>query len=475
MTRDKISFVLDGQQKKVAFTELAPTTTVLNYLRSLPGHKGVKEGCAEGDCGACTVVMAEKGADGKLSYKGYNSCLVFLPMVEGKQLITVEEVGKSDSLHPIQKAMVETDGSQCGYCTPGFIMSMLALYKNSHKPSRAEIDDALTGNLCRCTGYRPIIEAAAQACVNHGKDHFAETEPLVIKLLDSIERDDIDIQTPEQQYFRPASLGKALELRTSHPDALLITGATDIALRVTKSHEVLEKIIDLSGIESLKKIEVTEEGITFGAGASLEAVRQQSKEKLPALYDCLSVFGSVMIRNLASLGGNLGTSSPIGDTPPILMAYDATVILTGPNGNREVPVREFITGYRAHVTAKNEIIHSIQVPFPGTDTHIKWYKVSKRKDLDISTVSAGFRLNKDSSGRAGEIHLYYGGMAAQTQRASKAESFLEGKPWSRSAIEGAMDILAEDFFPISDARASAEGRRVIARNLLLKFWVETSF
>ncbi len=477
MIQSTIQFVLDNKIVEIDFknSPYTPTTTVLNYLRSLPNHKGTKEGCAEGDCGACSVVLASINAEGNLTYKACDSCLIFLPMLQGKQLITVENVGTSDQMHPVQKAMVDTDGSQCGYCTPGFIMSMFALYKNHQNPSREVIDDALTGNLCRCTGYRPIIEAAIQSCVNEGKDHFEEKENEVKQLLYHIQHHQrsIHIYTEKQTYFQPKNLKDALGLRRQKPEALLINGATDLALKVTKNKELLPSLIDLSGIQELQQIEDLGKNIIIGSGATLEEIKNYCQEILPALYDTLAVFGSLQIRNLATMGGNLGSASPIGDTPPILMAYDASVIVQSVRGERTIRLLDFITGYRATLLEKDEIITHILVPKPAENVHVKWYKISKRKDLDISTVSAGFRLELDEDEVVKDIRLVYGGMAAMTKRAKEAEEYLLGKRWERSHIEHAMGLIDQAFTPISDARSSKDGRRVMARNLLMKFWVET--
>jgi xanthine dehydrogenase small subunit len=474
-----ISFVLDNKIQTLTFSEqLSPTTTALNYLRNSPVHKGVKEGCAEGDCGACTVVIGELGADKKMLYKAIDSCLVFLPMLNGKQLITVENLmqrgGNTELLHPVQKEMVESNGSQCGYCTPGIIMSIFSLYKTENNPTKETIEDTLTGNLCRCTGYKPIIEAAAKACVNNGEDHFKKNEQHVIDLLTQIKEEShsVDILTSKQKYFQPKTKGEALELRNRMPNSVLISGATDVALRVTKRHDLLEEIIDISNIYELKKCTKTDYVIKFGAGMSLEDVKTISKRELPALNEALTVFGSKQIRTLATFGGNLGSGSPIGDTLPVLMAYNADIKLQSIEGERIVNMNNYVLSYRVTARKPNELITKVIIPKPAEGTIVKFYKVSKRKDLDISTVSAGFSVCKEKN-KVSAITLAYGGMAAVTRRASKAEAFLLGNEWTRNNIEEAMELIAGEFTPISDARSGAEFRSVAAKNLLLKFWNET--
>lgn len=477
-----IAFVLDDKIKIIDFAKtpsLKPTTTVLNYLRSLPGHKGVKEGCSEGDCGACTVVLGEMNGEGMIKYTAVDSCLVFLPMIHGKQIVTVENLSPKtvnpDELHPVQKYMVNQFGSQCGYCTPGFIMSLFALYKNHKNPSREVILDSLTGNLCRCTGYQPIIDAAQEACKEGTDDRFTQKEPYIYELLEDISNatETISIVTDKQKYFRSVSIQDALELRLEYPEAIIVNGSTDIALRQTKKNELLKEIIDISGIGELKNFREEKDRFVFGAGMSLESVKRESEKKFPALYGILKVFGSLQIRSLASIGGNIGSASPIGDTLPVLIAYDASVMLKNLKGEREMKLKDFIKGYRKTDLQKDEIISEVKIPFTNKNVIVKSYKVSKRKDLDISTVSAAFRLNLDKENVVNEIVMAYGGMAAFTKEATAAEEFVTGKKWNRETVENAMEIIYSEFEPLSDARAGMEFRRIAAKNLLMKFYMET--
>jgi xanthine dehydrogenase small subunit len=370
--------------------------------------------------------------------------------------------------------MVETNGSQCGYCTPGIIMALFALYKNSDHPSRPEIDDALTGNLCRCTGYKPIVEAAAQACIHNGSDHLTENESHIVQLLQSISNESVSINTGLQTYFRPTTLPEALAFKRDHPNAIVICGSTDVALRVTKKHELLKEILDLSDIEGFRTIKEEEDSLSIGAAASLNSIMPVIRNEFPALFDMLSVFGSQQIRNLATLGGNVGTASPIGDTLPVLMAYNARVVLESLQGKREVHINDFIKGYRETDRRADELITAVIIPKVQVGTTVKSYKVSKRKDLDIATVSGGFRLQLNRRNHVVEsIRLAYGGMADRVKRARTAEQFLIGKKWERDTVEQTMPLIDQEFTPISDARGSAEFRSVAARNLLLKFWSET--
>ena len=473
-----IKFILDNEIVSIDFNKdstLSPTTTLLKYLRTLPNHKGTKEGCAEGDCGACTVVIAELDTNNKISYKAVNSCLVFLPMIHGKQVITIENIEESGKLHPIQKLFIDKHASQCGFCTPGFIMSSFSLYKSGSYITDAVIEDSLAGNLCRCTGYRPIFDTVQDVLSDIKPDHFSAHEDTTISQLLKIrkEQESVLIKTNNQLYFLPFTLTEAVEYKHKNTDALIINGATDTALKVTKKNEIISHIIDISHLDDLRKIEYNEDSIVIGSNLNLNKVRDLVALDYDALYDILNVFGSKQIRNLAGLGGNIGSASPIGDTLPVLMAYDASVILISKKGKREIVLEDFIVDYRKTKLADDEIIHSIRLPKTKPDIIVKAYKISKRKDLDISSVSAGFKL-KLRNNTVDELCLFFGGMAAKTKRAFNTEEFIKGKEWTIKTIEAAKEVLLNEFEPLSDARANADGRKIMAANLLEQFWFEST-
>ena len=474
--KDKISFLLNHDLVEINFNEGAeftPTTTVLQYLRAT-GSVGTKEGCAEGDCGACTVVLASLEGQ-NIRYDTYVSCLLLLPKLHGKHLITVEGVGETHSLHPVQQAMVDYDGSQCGYCTPGFVMSLFGLYKSPAPIGKDEIADALTGNLCRCTGYRAIIDAAESACQHQESDQFTRKEPEVRRWLAQAQEEgnSVSIDMGEAVYFMPNSLEEALQIKAKQPNILLVNGASDVGLLITKKNKSLPAILDLSAIDRLKALSEDDHLVTIGAGVTLEQAKAYCHNKFPALYDTMVVFGSRQIRNAATFGGNLGSASPIGDSLPTLMAYDAQVVLASVRGERQMLLADFVVGYRNTDLSPDEVIVAIKIPKLSKSTVVKWYKVSKRKDLDISSVSGGFRLSLNPDGTVASLALYYGGMAAKVARAKHVEDALIGKPWNEDVVWEAAKLVKDDFSPITDARAGKEGRAMMAQNLIIRLWQDT--
>ncbi len=471
-----ISFVLDGRIVSIDFrreSRYTPTTTVLEYLRTLPEHQGVKEGCAEGDCGACTVVAGELRPDGRVSYRAVNSCLMFLPMLHRRHLITIENVApQQGELHPIQRAMVDWHASQCGFCTPGMVMSLYALWLSGGTPSHEELTDALTGNLCRCTGYRPILSAAESALSARRDGDRGKSIDTVAQMLGEIDAGPRSLSSEDCMYEQPVTIPAAIKVLERHPDTVIVHGGTDIGLRVTKSHSKIHRILDLSRIPALREFSVSGEEARLGSGLTLTDVRNACGGEFPALAKVCGTFGSRQVRNLATLGGNLGTASPVGDSIPVLMAYDARVHLQGPGGARALPISKFITSYRTTARLATEIITGVTLPRPPEHAMVDFCKVSRRPDVDIATVSAAFRIEKGTGGSVSRAIVAFGGMDALPRRATKAEEALAGRIWSRETVERAAATLEQEFHPISDVRGSAEFRMAAAKNLMLRFWLE---
>ena len=469
---NKIEFVFNNKLTTIDFDseDYSPNSTLLQYIRSKDDTKGTKEGCNEGDCGACTVVIVEK-INGKLNFKAINSCVMFLPSIHGKQVITIEELGNENILHPIQQIFVDKHASQCGFCTPGFIMSLFAQKAQKINSTKEELIEAVQGNLCRCTGYRPIVVAAediAKVSDLSQFSTFADEEKI-----DSINtKDTITIKKDGYEYYIPFTFEEALRLRKSHPDATISSGGTDLVLKVTKRKEKIYKIIDITMISEIKNIEQNTANFTIGAGTCIEDIYQYSKDKIKPLAEMLSVFGAKQIRNRASIGGNIATASPIGDTLPILLALNASIIVKNTEKERIIKLSDFITGYRQTTLKQDELIYKVIIPKIGDNKIIKSYKISKRTHLDISTVSAGFML-KLNNNIVEDIILAYGGMAAMPKRAKKTEQHLIGKEWKESNILKAAEILKEEFTPLTDARSAADSRKIIAKNLLIKFYEDS--
>ncbi|WFS16875.1 xanthine dehydrogenase small subunit [Pseudomonas sp. 905_Psudmo1] len=450
---------------------LDPNVTVLNYLREHVGKTGTKEGCASGDCGACTVVVGELDGD-RVRYRTLNSCLTFVSSLHGKQLITVEDLKHQGKLHSVQQAMVDCHGSQCGFCTPGFIMSLFALQKNSTGFDKGATMEALAGNLCRCTGYRPIIDAAEQACCQKQPDQFDAFESNTVAQLQAIApRETAELNSGDKRCLVPLTVADLADLYAANPEARLLAGGTDLALEVTQFHRELPVMIYVGHIEDMKRIEVTDSAIEIGAAAALSDCYEALSREYPDFGELLHRFASLQIRNQGTLGGNIGNASPIGDAPPLLIALGAQIALRQGNTRRILLLQDYFLDYKVTARQEAEFIEKIIVPRAQANQAFRAYKVSKRLDDDISAVCAAFNLTI-VDGVVTEARIAFGGMAAIPKRASACEAALVGSAWYPGVIERACDALGEDFTPLSDFRASKEYRLLTAQNLLRKFFLE---
>ncbi len=459
-----------------------PTRSVLDWLREDARCVGTKEGCNEGDCGACTVVIgelpehADTPADAVrgLSLKTVNACIQFLPTLHGKALFTVEDL-KQGALHPVQQAMVDCHGSQCGFCTPGFVMSLWSSYEHHNacgrRPSRQQLADELSGNLCRCTGYRPILDA--------GQRMFdlpavtLDTAPVVEALRGIAADDGLQYAARGASFHAPKTLAALATLREQLPAAQLLAGSTDVGLWVNKQFRPLGDIVYVGDVDELKRIEETGGELMIGAGASLESAWRALASRFPDLVDVWLRFASPPIRNAGTMGGNVANGSPIGDSPPILMALDADIVLRRGERVRRMPLTDFYVDYMKNRLEPGEFVQAMAIPV-GADAgrQVRGYKISKRFDCDISALCAGFSIVLDGDTVA-SVRLAYGGMAAIVKRAAGAEAALLGQRWDEAAVLAAQAALARDFKPLSDMRASADYRMQVAQNLLRRFWLET--
>ncbi len=468
--RSTLRFLLGDELVEIAACD--PTLTVLDWLRLDRRLTGSKEGCAEGDCGACTVVVGRLDR-GRLRYEAINACIRFLPTLDGCQLLTVEHLkGPDGSLHPVQQAMVDGHGSQCGFCTPGIVMSLFALWLNENAPSVARIEDALAGNLCRCTGYEPII-AAAQRMYAGGHDR-PDREAVTARLRALADDDTLALSGPGGHFFAPVTVAGLADLVAAHPQATLVAGATDVGLWVTKGMRRLDPVISLGRIAALREIADRGDHLVFGAMATHAEVRPVLASLSPQLDELMRRFGGEQVRNAGTIGGNIANGSPIGDLPPALIALGATLVLRRGGEQRQIPLENFFLDYRKQDRREGEFVEAVIVPRPGPDALIHVSKISKRFDEDISAVCGAFLLRLDAAGRIAEARLAYGGMAGTPKRAGAAEAALTGRRWDEAAVVAAIAALASDFTPLSDMRASAGYRLTVAGNLLRRFLIETT-
>jgi xanthine dehydrogenase small subunit len=468
--RTEISFRFRG--KAVSLKGFPPDRTLLDWLREEAGAKGTKEGCAEGDCGACTVVLCRPRGVG-LSYEPVNACILLLGQIEGAELLTVEDLAQGEALHPVQQAMVDFHGSQCGFCTPGIVMSLFAHYHGA-PATRESVNAALAGNLCRCTGYRPIVDAALTVIDGTPHDRFAELAPARLAALEALPKGDLFVGDTQSFLAAPASEDALATLYAEHPDAVLLGGATDVGLWVTKRFMRLRKIISLGRIAGFNDVTETDDALTLGAGLKLEDAAPLLVGLHPDLGLVMSRFGSMQVRVSGTVGGNIANGSPIGDLAPSLIPFGAVLELRQGDVLRTMPLEDYFLGYGKQDRRPGEYVRALHVPRLKPHQAYRAYKVSKRFDEDISAVMAAFRFDLDGR-RIVAARAAYGGMAATPKRAAATEAALAGASLDDAATwEPALAAVAADFSPLTDMRATAAYRSKVAANLLKRALVEIS-
>ena len=473
--RREIRFILNGED--VVIADIAPDATLLDWLRLSRSLRGTKEGCAEGDCGACTVLVGKLTAAG-LVYESVNACIRFMGSLDRCHVVTVEHLaGEGAKLHPVQQAMVDFHGSQCGFCTPGFVMSLYGLWMRDPNPSNGSIEKALQGNLCRCTGYEAIMRAA-RAISSYGK---AESDPLRVereaitarlKALDTGAR--VEIGEGRKRLTVPANVDDFATVLEADPAATVVAGSTDVGLWVTKQMRDISPVVFIGNLAGLGEIAVKDDQVEIGAGVTYSEAFSTLAKHIPALGPLIDRIGGQQVRNMGTIGGNIANGSPIGDTPPPLIALGATLILRKGKQRRTIPLEKYFIAYGKQDRQPGEFVEKVTVPVPARGEKFAIYKISKRRDEDITATLGAFFLRLGADGTVAEVRIAYGGMAATPKRASAVEKALIGKPWTEETVVAAMAEYASDFQPLTDMRATADYRSMAARNLLLRFYAETS-
>ncbi len=476
---DSIRFILNDSE--IVLSDVAPTSTLLDFLRLERRLTGTKEGCAEGDCGACTVLVGRLAEDAsgakKLVYESVNACIRFTGSLNATHVVTVEHLAAADgTLHPVQQALVDFHGSQCGFCTPGIVMSLYGLWLADEKPSRAAIEKALQGNLCRCTGYAAIIRAAeAIASVGElGKDPLIVEREEITRQLEAL-RDGcrVEIGGEDERVVLPASLDDFAAVLEANPKATIVAGSTDVGLWVTKFMRDIAPVVHLSHLEELRRISIAPDGITLAAGVSYTEAYPVIVRNFPQLRELWDRIGGEQVRNMGTVGGNIANGSPIGDTPPALIALGASVTLRKGTSRRTLPLEAFFIEYGKQDREPGEFVETVRIPFLDETERFAVYKITKRFDEDISAVCGAFRVKLDGDGKVADVAIAFGGMAGTPKRASNVEAALKGAQWNDAAIEAGVAAFERDFTPLTDWRASSEYRMLVARNLLRRFHLET--
>lgn len=472
--RHHIRFILNGED--IAVSDIRPDETLLDWLRLRRSLRGTKEGCAEGDCGACTVLVGRLSKGG-LVYEGVNACIRFMGSLDGCHVVTVEHLKSADGgLHPVQQAMVNSHGSQCGFCTPGFVMSLYGLWMRMPDPSEAAIEKALQGNLCRCTGYGPIVKAARaiSSYGSLGNDSLAVERAAIIERLERLaDGNRVEIGSANERLVIPATVDDLADILEAEPKPTIVAGSTDVGLWVTKQMRDISPAVFIGGLEELQAITVSDDRITIGAGVSYTDARALLARHIPALGRLIERIGGEQVRNMGTIGGNIANGSPIGDTPPPLIALGAVLTLRHGARRRSLALEDYFIAYGKQDRQPGEFVESVSIPLPEQRARFAAYKITKRRDEDITAALGAFHLMLDGD-RVASIRIAYGGMAATPKRAKAVEAALLGKRWSMETVEAALPAYEDDYSPLSDMRASAQYRMLTAKNLLKRFFLETA-